>query len=296
MEQRRLRLGDILDDYCPRERRVTNHAVVAMIEEDVKQTRCTTCDAEHAYKGGKVPKRRKKETTGALYKEVLAGMPDSRRRPVLRSRSRSRSPPRSRSTPVVAERSAASRGRRRRPSAASRRRAQIERTRSRQPRATSQLEPAASGDRGRSGAPAADSRAACRASKGRRRSAGCRSSRSASRGRGQLSAATSRMKPSASWRQRSSRKRRCERQPRHTAVRASPAAAPWIRRPRTGRPWRRTAGIPPGAASGRRPEALALGNRIGRAKHVRREPVSRAAPPAPSRSSSRRAPEGSDHD
>ena len=73
MEQRRLRLGDILDDYCPRERRVTNHAVVAMIEEDVKQTRCTTCDAEHAYKGGKVPKRRKKETTATLYKEVLAG-------------------------------------------------------------------------------------------------------------------------------------------------------------------------------------------------------------------------------
>ena len=29
MEQRRLRLGDILDDYCPRERRVTNHAIVA---------------------------------------------------------------------------------------------------------------------------------------------------------------------------------------------------------------------------------------------------------------------------
>ena len=72
MEQRRLRLGDILDDYCPRERRLTNHAVVAMIEEDVKQTRCTTCDTEHAYKGGKVPKRRKKETTAALYKEVLA--------------------------------------------------------------------------------------------------------------------------------------------------------------------------------------------------------------------------------
>jgi hypothetical protein len=73
MEQRRLRLGDILDDYCPRERRVTNHAVVAMIEDDVKQTRCTTCDAEHPYKGGQVPKRRRKETPAALYKEVLAG-------------------------------------------------------------------------------------------------------------------------------------------------------------------------------------------------------------------------------
>lgn len=77
MEQRRLRLGDILDDYCPRERRVTNHAVVAMIEEDVKQTRCTTCDAEHVYKGGKEPRRRKKDGASALYREVLAGMPET---------------------------------------------------------------------------------------------------------------------------------------------------------------------------------------------------------------------------
>lgn len=76
MEQRRLRLGDILDDYCPRERRLTNHAVVAMVEEDVKQTRCTTCDAEHVYKGGKVPKRKKKDSPAALYKEVLAGISD----------------------------------------------------------------------------------------------------------------------------------------------------------------------------------------------------------------------------
>src|SRR4026209_545975 len=83
MEQRRPRLGDILDDYCPRERRVTNHAVVAMIEEDVRQTRCTTCDAEHAYKGASVPARRKKETAAALYKEVLAGMPEGDETPLL---------------------------------------------------------------------------------------------------------------------------------------------------------------------------------------------------------------------
>ena len=66
MDQRRLRLGDILDDYCPRERRITNHAVVAMIADDVKQTRCTTCDAEHEYKHAKVPAaRRKKAIVGA---------------------------------------------------------------------------------------------------------------------------------------------------------------------------------------------------------------------------------------
>ena len=62
MNQRRPRLGDILDDYCPRERRITNHAVVAMIEDEVKQTRCTTCDAEHEYKHAKVPASRKRKT------------------------------------------------------------------------------------------------------------------------------------------------------------------------------------------------------------------------------------------
>jgi hypothetical protein len=87
MEQRRLRLGDILDDYCPRERRVTNHAVVAMIDDDVKQTRCTTCDAEHPYKGGTAPRRRKKETAGALYKQVLEGMPETETPPVLHAAS-----------------------------------------------------------------------------------------------------------------------------------------------------------------------------------------------------------------
>jgi hypothetical protein len=61
MQQRRVRLGDVLDDYCPRERRITNHAVVAMIEDEVKQTRCTTCDAEHEYKHAKIPAPRRKK-------------------------------------------------------------------------------------------------------------------------------------------------------------------------------------------------------------------------------------------
>jgi hypothetical protein len=76
MQQRQLRLGDILDDYCPRERRVTNHAVVAMVGDDVKQTRCTTCDAEHEFKHAKVPRqRRKPDTPAALYTQVLANGP-----------------------------------------------------------------------------------------------------------------------------------------------------------------------------------------------------------------------------
>jgi hypothetical protein len=69
MQQRRLRLGDILDDYCPRERRITNHVIVAMIEDEVRQTRCSTCDAEHEFKQAKAPAPRRKKT-GALSQDV----------------------------------------------------------------------------------------------------------------------------------------------------------------------------------------------------------------------------------
>jgi len=72
MQQRRVRLGDVLDDYCPRERRITNHVVVAMIEDDVKQTRCSTCDAEHEYKHAKVPAPRRKKPVAAAAALVPA--------------------------------------------------------------------------------------------------------------------------------------------------------------------------------------------------------------------------------
>src|SRR5262245_19424739 len=72
MEQRPLRLGDVVDDYCPRERRVTNPAIVAMVEDVIRQTRCTTCDAEHPYKGAREPRLRRKPGAAALYDQVLA--------------------------------------------------------------------------------------------------------------------------------------------------------------------------------------------------------------------------------
>jgi hypothetical protein len=75
MQQRRPRLGDILDDYCPRERRITNHAVVAMIEDDVRQTRCTTCDAEHEYKQARVPASRRKKGADPLSALASAEAP-----------------------------------------------------------------------------------------------------------------------------------------------------------------------------------------------------------------------------
>ena len=72
MQTRRLRLGDVVDDYCPRERRLSNHVIAAMVDDTIKQTRCSTCDFEHPYKEARIPARRKKkDATSELFQQVL---------------------------------------------------------------------------------------------------------------------------------------------------------------------------------------------------------------------------------
>lgn len=74
MQDRRYRPGDVLDDYCPRERRITDHAIVAMIDDEIRRTRCGSCDAEHEYKEAKVPAPRRKTQPPALFTQVLEGL------------------------------------------------------------------------------------------------------------------------------------------------------------------------------------------------------------------------------
>jgi len=72
MQQRRLRLGDTVDDYCPRERRVTNHAISAMVEDQITHTRCTACEADHEYKEARVPSQRRKGDGSSMPKQPPA--------------------------------------------------------------------------------------------------------------------------------------------------------------------------------------------------------------------------------
>lgn len=81
MQERRHRPGDVLDDYCPRERRVTDHAIVAMIDDQIQRTRCGICDAEHEYKEAKVPAPRRKTQPPALFNQVLDGLQGPNARP-----------------------------------------------------------------------------------------------------------------------------------------------------------------------------------------------------------------------
>lgn len=81
MQERRYRPGDVLDDYCPRERRITDHAIVAMIDDEIRRTRCGSCDAEHEYKEGKVPTPRRKTQPPALFNQVLDNVNGSTPKP-----------------------------------------------------------------------------------------------------------------------------------------------------------------------------------------------------------------------
>src|SRR5829696_8413095 len=81
MQDRRYRPGDVLDDYCPRERRITDHAIVAMIDDEIRRTRCGSCDAEHEYKEGKVPPPRRKTQPPALFNQVLDNLNGSAPKP-----------------------------------------------------------------------------------------------------------------------------------------------------------------------------------------------------------------------
>ena len=101
MQERRFRPGDVLDDYCPHERRITDHAIVAMIDDEIRRTRCVVCDAEHEYKAAKIPTRRKTAPV-ALFTQVLDGLQGPT------ARAPSSSPPPTPDTPTEPEIVAAS--------------------------------------------------------------------------------------------------------------------------------------------------------------------------------------------
>ena len=67
-----LRLGDVIDDYCPRCKLLLNHAVASMVDGNVVKVVCQTCHSEHPYKNAVVPPKKKAGPKAALIEQVLA--------------------------------------------------------------------------------------------------------------------------------------------------------------------------------------------------------------------------------
>ncbi len=53
------RLGDVIDDYCIKCRRVTNHAIVSVVEAQAAKVRCRTCYHDHDYRHEQAPPTKK---------------------------------------------------------------------------------------------------------------------------------------------------------------------------------------------------------------------------------------------
>jgi hypothetical protein len=66
------RLGDIIDDHCIKCRRVTNHAIVSLVNAEPAKVRCRTCYHDHDYRHEQAPPSKKDLKKLELFKEVLA--------------------------------------------------------------------------------------------------------------------------------------------------------------------------------------------------------------------------------
>jgi hypothetical protein len=66
-----LRLGDVIDDFCVKCRRLTNHSVVSLVDSKAAKVRCRTCYSDHDYRNEQAPPSKKDLKKAALFAEVL---------------------------------------------------------------------------------------------------------------------------------------------------------------------------------------------------------------------------------
>lgn len=53
------RLGDVIDDFCVKCRRLTNHSIVSLVEGQAAKVRCRTCYHDHDYRHEQAPPSKK---------------------------------------------------------------------------------------------------------------------------------------------------------------------------------------------------------------------------------------------
>jgi len=68
---REYRLGDDIDDFCVRCKRLTNHLVVSVMFAEPAKVRCRTCHSDHDYRHEQAPPPKVDLRKAALFNEVL---------------------------------------------------------------------------------------------------------------------------------------------------------------------------------------------------------------------------------
>ena len=67
-----IRLGDVIDDYCVKCKRIMNHSVVSLVNSGPAKVRCRTCYSDHDYRHEQAPPPKVDSRKAALFNEVLA--------------------------------------------------------------------------------------------------------------------------------------------------------------------------------------------------------------------------------
>jgi hypothetical protein len=65
------RLGDIIDDFCVKCKRIMNHAVVSLLNGEPAKVRCRTCHNDHDYRHEQPPPPKVDARKQALFNAVL---------------------------------------------------------------------------------------------------------------------------------------------------------------------------------------------------------------------------------
>ena len=65
------RLGNDIDDYCVRCKRVMNHSVVSVINAEPAKVRCRICHSDHDFRHEQAPPPKVDARKQALFNEVL---------------------------------------------------------------------------------------------------------------------------------------------------------------------------------------------------------------------------------
>ncbi len=68
---RDIRLGDDIDDFCVRCKRVMNHNVVSVLDGQAAKVRCRTCHSDHDFRHEQAPPPKVDARKAALFQEVL---------------------------------------------------------------------------------------------------------------------------------------------------------------------------------------------------------------------------------
>jgi len=65
------RLGDDIDDFCVRCKRIMNHAIVSVVKGEPAKVRCRTCHNDHDYRHEQPPPPKVDARKQALFNEAL---------------------------------------------------------------------------------------------------------------------------------------------------------------------------------------------------------------------------------